>query len=164
MPWLSCPIHPYKHGVVVVRRLVYKPPVGKGIQHVLVDAPPPQQVAVNPAHILMLRGQFQRLSGEGFHGSLHRSDPHGQHELHRFRVVHAVKPAGKVDGISPNLLVLMKPQVAPDGHLLPMIQPHIFRAGLLHFLSALPQERCQVCPSGLFPLLLCKRYIAHFTS
>ena len=150
---------------MVVRRLVYKPPVGKGIQHILVDAPAPDQVAIDPPHILMLLGQFQRRFGKRFHSSLHRSNPDGEHELHRLRVVHAVKPAGKIYGITSNLLVLVEPKVTPDGHLLPMIQPHIFRAGFSHFLSAMPQKSCQIRPSGMFPLLLRKGYItSHIAS
>lgn len=60
---------------------------------------------------------------EGFHFFPHRSNTHGEHELHRFRVVHVVETAGKVDCITAHLLVLVEPQITPDGHLLPVVQP-----------------------------------------
>ena len=46
----------------------------------------------------------------------------------------------KVDGITTHLFILVKPQVAPNGHPLSMIQPDKLCAGTLHFLPLLPQE------------------------
>lgn len=161
---VSLPVYAHEYGVVVIRGFVDKPPVGKGIQHLLVDAPVPKQVAVDPAHVLMFLGNLQWFLGKRFYRLQDSTGTHGEHELHRFRVPHVVEPAGKVDGVPAHLFILVEPQVAPDGHLLPVIQPHVLRAGSFHFLPALPQKCRQICSSGLFPLLLRKRYIAHFTS
>ncbi len=101
-------------------------------------------------------------SGRCFH---HAAGAVAQQEFHGFREALSIESADKINGIAALLLILMEPQVAPDGHLLPMIQPHIFRAGLLHFLPALPQESRQIGPSGLLPLLLRKRHVtSHITS
>lgn len=164
VPWFSLPVCAHEYGVVVIRGFVDKPPVGKSIQHLLVDAPVPKQIAVNPAHVLMFLGNLQWFLRKRFYRFPDGTGTHGEHELHRFRVLHVVEPAGKVDGISAHLFVLVEPQIAPNGHFLPVIQPHILRAGSFHLFPALPQKCCQICSSGLFPLLLRKRYIAHFTS
>ena len=164
VPWFSLPVYAHEYGVVVICGFIDKTPVGKSIQHLFVDAPVPKQVAVDPAHVLMLLGNLQWFLRERFYRFPDGTGPHGEHELHRFRVLHVVEPAGKVNGVSPHLFVLVEPQIAPDGHFLPVIQPHILRAGSFHLFPALPQKCRQICSSGLFPLLLRKRYIAHFTS
>ena len=164
VPWVSLPVCAHEYGVVVICGFIDKTSVGKSIQHLLVDAPVSKQVAVDPAHVLMLSWNLQWFLGKRFYRLPDGTGTHGEHELHRLRVLHVVEPAGKIDSVPAHLFVLVEPQIAPDGHFLPVIQPHILRAGSFHFLPALPQKCRQICSSGLFPLLLRKRYIAHFTS
>ena len=145
--------------------LVNHSPVGEGIQHFLVDATLPQQVSVDPTHVLMLLRDLQRFERKRLHRLPDRADTHGIQHQHRFPVVHAVKSAGKVHRIAAHLLILVEPQVAPDGHLLPMIQPHLLRAGSFHFLAALPQKCRQIRQSGLFPLFFREGDVcSHITS
>ena len=54
VPWFSLPVCAHEYGVVVICGFIDKTSVGKSIQHLLVDAPVSKQVAVDPAHVLVL--------------------------------------------------------------------------------------------------------------
>ena len=79
VPWFSLPVCAHEYGVVVICGFIDKPPVGKGIQHLLVDAPVPKQVAVNPAHVLMLSWNLQWFLGKRFYRFPDGTGIHGEH-------------------------------------------------------------------------------------
>ena len=154
-----------KHSIVVLRTLIDQPPVGESIQHLLVDTPAPQKVSVDPPHILVNGRGLQRFLRKRLHWLPDGANSRIDQCQHRLPVIQAIEAADKVHRITANLLILVKPQVAPDGHLLSVIQPHILRAAPFHFLTALPQVSRQIGQSGLFPLLLCKGDVcSHFSS
>ena len=60
VPGLSILVFANKDNIVVLGGLINKTAIGKGVQHILIDPPLPEQIGIDPAHIVVLLRKLER--------------------------------------------------------------------------------------------------------
>ena len=154
VPGLSILVFANKDNIVVLGGLINKTAIGKGVQHILIDPSLPEQIGIDPAHIVMLIGELEFCSRVGSVGRYSDAAVHGKHEADGILVGVIIEMLGKGNGIAAELFVLVVPYIAPDGDFLAVAVPLEFGARGLDDLTALPEKGDQISLPCLFPLLI----------
>ena len=80
MPGLSILVFANKDNIVVLGGLINQTAIGKRIQHILIDPSLPEQISIDPAHIVMLLRKLERSCRVGCVGRNSDATVHGKHE------------------------------------------------------------------------------------
>ena len=113
-------IEAYEHSVVVLCRFIDHLPVRKGIHHITIQPSAGQQIGINSAHVIIALRQYEWL----WHCTFNRrrygkgSVAATEQVFYSLGIVLVVEPSDEVNGVTALLVVLVKPQVSPNGDLL----------------------------------------------
>ena len=152
VPGLSVLVLADKDNIVVLGGLINQTAIGKRVQHLLINPSLPEQIGIDPAHIVMLFRELEFCCRVGCVGRNCDAAVHGKHEADGILVGIIVEMLGERNGITTELLVLVVPHIAPDGDLLTVIVPLELRARGLDDLTALPEKGNQISLPCLLPL------------
>ena len=150
-----------EHSVVIIGGFVDHTFVDKGVEDVMVNASAPQKIGINSAHVLIFLRQHKGLAGSLLYG---RSYPQRtaivtQEIFQRLWIIHSIKPPHKVNGISACLLILVIPQVPPDGNLCTAVLPFVLRTRPFQGMPLPAQQIRKVGQPCALLLILCKMNI-----
>mgnify|MGYP004533983989 CR=1 FL=1 len=124
-----------EHGVVVLGGFVDHPFPHERVQHLAVNAAVLQEVGVDAAYcVVSLRKQKFFCWFLLYCSVLRRFFKAGaavQQKRHRLWIVHAIKSPHKINRVAADALILVKPHVPADSHLLRTVAPFVLAAGTL---------------------------------
>src|SRR5699024_5812626 len=98
-----------KDNIVVLGGLINQTAIGKRVQHLLINPSLPEQIVIDPAHIVMLFRELEFCCRVGCVGRNCDAAVHGKHEADGILVGIIVEMLGERNGITTELLVLVVP-------------------------------------------------------